>query len=59
MERATRLQASLGERTERDLAAALGPEKARAFREKNDGWGMHIGMAGCPGKGGDDDQLAR
>ncbi len=59
VERGMRLQASLGERTEREVAAVLGPERARALREKNDGWGMHMQMAGCPGKGGDDEQLQR
>jgi hypothetical protein len=59
IERGMRLQASLGERTERELSAVLGPERTRALREKNDGWGMHLGMAGCPGKGGEDEQLQR
>ena len=59
IERGMRLQASLGERTERDLGAAIGPERARALREKNDGWGMHREMAGCPGKGGEDERVAR
>jgi hypothetical protein len=59
VERGLRLQASLGERTERDLSAAIGPERARALREKNDGWGMHREMAGCPGKGGEDEQVVR
>ncbi len=59
IERGMRLQASLGERTERDLGAAIGPDRARALREKNDGWGMHREIAGCPGKGGDDEQVTR
>lgn len=59
VERGMRLQASLGERTERELGAAIGPERARALREKNDGWGMHREMAGCPGKGGDEERVVR
>lgn len=59
VERAMRLQASLGERTERELAAAIGPERARALREKNDGWGMHREIAGCPGNGGEEDRVVR
>lgn len=59
IERGMRLQASLGERTERELGAAIGPERARALREKNDGWGMHREFAGCPGKGGEEDQVVR
>jgi hypothetical protein len=59
LERGMRLQASLGERTERELGAALGPERARALREKNDGWGMHREMAGCPGKGDEERRVAR
>jgi len=59
VERGMRLQAGIGERTERELAAALGPERARALREKNDGWGMHMQMAGCPGKETDEGALSR
>lgn len=59
VERGLRLQAGLGERTERELAAALGPERARALREKNDGWGMHMQFAGCPGKETDEGALSR
>ncbi len=54
-----RIQASLGERTEREMGAALGPERARALREKNDGWGMHKEIAGCPGSGGEEDRDVR
>jgi len=59
IERLMRLQGSLGERTERELAAAIGPERARALREKNDGWGMHREFAGCPGKDGEEDRAVR
>jgi hypothetical protein len=54
-----RLKASLGDRTERDLGAALGPERARKLREENGGWGMRQEVAGCPGKGGEEDQVVR
>jgi len=59
VERGMRLQAGLGDRTERELGAALGPERARAMREKNGGWGMRSQMAGCPGKESDEDQVVR
>jgi len=59
VERGMRLQASLGDRTERELGAVLGPERARAMREKNGGWGVRSQIAGCPGKGGEDDQVVR
>ena len=59
IERGMRLQASLGERTEREMASAIGPERARALREKNDGWGMHREIAGCPGKGDEEDRAVR
>jgi hypothetical protein len=59
IERGMRIQASLGERTEREMGAALGPERARALREKNDGWGMHKEIAGCPGNGSEEDRDVR
>ena len=59
VERGIRLKAALGGRTERDLGAALGPERARALREQNGGWGMRQEVAGCPSKGGEEDQVVR
>ncbi|HUS68357.1 MAG TPA: hypothetical protein VMZ28_27675 [Kofleriaceae bacterium] len=47
IERFMRLQASLGDLTEKEIGEALGPARARALREKNGGWGMRMETAGC------------
>jgi len=47
VERFMRLQAALGDETEKRLGEALGPARARALREKNGGWGMRMEQAGC------------
>jgi hypothetical protein len=47
IERFMRLRAGLGDRTEQDLAAVVGAERARTMREENGGWGMRQEVAGC------------
>ncbi len=57
LERWMRLQARLGDETERRLAARIGPERARALRAMDRGpWGHRMEMTGCPrdGKAADD-----
>jgi ferric-dicitrate binding protein FerR (iron transport regulator) len=53
VERLIRLQAALGDETEKRLGEALGPARARALREHNGGWGWRQEYAGCPGDGSD------
>ena len=49
VERLMRLRTSLGDRYERDVGAAIGPDAARQAREKHDGWGSsHSSSYGCP-----------
>jgi hypothetical protein len=46
-ERYYRILASIGDETERRVAAVIGRERAHALREKNGGWGRAMEMAGC------------
>lgn len=48
VERYMRLLGALGDETERQLAAEIGPERARAIREAGNGWGSRMQIAGCP-----------
>lgn len=46
-ERTFRVMMSIGDRFERAVAERLGPERARALREKDDGWGGKSIANGC------------
>jgi hypothetical protein len=51
VERLYRLLTSAGDRVERDLAAVLGADLARRYREHNDGFGSRSRSSyGCPGQ---------
>jgi hypothetical protein len=56
-ERMLRLMSGVGDEFERELAAAIGPAKAAALREANDGWPNHSSMSGCSGP--DDQDVER
>lgn len=47
IERYYRRVTALGDETERALAAVLGPERARAVRAHDGGWGWRSEMSGC------------
>lgn len=48
IERYYRMLAALGDEMESRIGQKLGPERARALREKGPGWGNRISMSGCP-----------
>jgi len=49
IDRLMRLRSSLGDRYEKELGAAIGPDLAHQLREKNGGWGSRHGSSyGCP-----------
>jgi len=49
IERMQRMLSSLGDTFEQELGRAIGPDRARALRSQNDGWGSkHISSYGCP-----------
>jgi hypothetical protein len=52
IERLMRLRTSAGDRYERALGAAIGPDLAKRMREEKDGFGSHSTSShGCPGSG--------
>lgn len=48
LERYYRLLGAMGDEMEKELGARVGTERARAMREKNNGWGRRMEYAGCP-----------
>jgi hypothetical protein len=48
-ERLMRLMTTLGDKYERELGEAVGPDRAHALREQNNGWGSrNVSSNGCP-----------
>ena len=54
-ERALRVMSAVGDEMERELEKAIGPRKANALREANDGWPSHSTMSGCANSDDDGD----
>lgn len=48
LERYYRMLDTIGGEMEAAVGQVLGATRARELREKNDGWGMHVSLSGCP-----------
>ena len=50
-DRLMRYLVGMGDALEQEVAAIVGPDRARAMRKKNNGWGHGYGSSyGCPGE---------